>query len=104
MEITDVRIRKISSSDKMKAIVSITFDDMFVVHDIKIIEGPNGLFIDMPSRRAPGGRYRDIAHPINAETRAMIQDTILRTYSALDEALPPGVSVTGVVEISPRAL
>lgn len=80
MQITDIRIRKISQDGKMKAIVSITFNNAFVVHDIKIIEGERGLFIAMPSRRTSDGEYRDIAHPINSETRDYIQDTILRKY------------------------
>lgn len=80
MEITDIRIRKISKDGKMKAIVSITFDSAFVVHDIKIIEGEKGLFIAMPSRRTADGEYRDIAHPINSETRDKIQETILRKF------------------------
>lgn len=80
MKITDVRLRKISEEGKMKAIVSVTFDDAFVVHDIKIIEGQNGLFIAMPSRKMADGEFRDIAHPINAETRQKIQDAIFVEY------------------------
>ena len=80
MNITDVRIRKINDEGKMKAVVSITFDDEFVVHDIKIIEGQNGLFIAMPSRKATDGEYRDIAHPINSATRDKIQRIILDKY------------------------
>ena len=80
MEITDVRVRKIDSEGKMKAVVSVTFDNEFVVHDIKIIESQNGLFIAMPSRKAPDGEFRDIAHPINAETRGKIQTAILDKY------------------------
>lgn len=80
MQITAVRIRKISKEGKMKAVVSITLDDVFVVHDIKVIEGEKGLFIAMPSRRAGDGEYRDIAHPINSETREMIQGIILDEY------------------------
>ena len=80
MTITDVRVRKIASEGKMKAIVSVTFDNEFVVHDIKVIEGQNGLFIAMPSRKTPTGGYRDIAHPINPEVRAMFQDKILEAY------------------------
>ncbi|WP_353094436.1 septation regulator SpoVG [Tissierella praeacuta] len=80
MKITDVRLRKISEEGKMKAIVSVTFDEEFVVHDIKIIEGQNGLFVAMPSRRMADGEFRDIAHPINAETRQKIQDAIFREY------------------------
>ncbi|CAK7041528.1 septation regulator SpoVG [Tissierella carlieri] len=80
MKITDVRLRKISEEGKMKAIVSVTFDEEFVVHDIKIIEGQNGLFVAMPSRKMADGEFRDIAHPINAETRQKIQEAIFREY------------------------
>ena len=80
MEITDVRIRKISTDGKMKAIVSVTFDNEFVVHDIKVIEGENGLFIAMPSRKTPDGEFKDIAHPINTTTREKIQTSILNAY------------------------
>ncbi|HAE91620.1 MULTISPECIES: septation regulator SpoVG [Tissierella] len=80
MNITDVRLRKISEEGKMKAIVSVTFDEEFVVHDIKIIEGQNGLFVAMPSRKMADGEFRDIAHPINAETRQKIQDAIFKEY------------------------
>ena len=80
MNITDVRIRKISAEDKMKAIVSVTFENQFVVHDIKVIEGQNGLFIAMPSRKTPDGEFKDIAHPINTETREQIQKAILDEY------------------------
>lgn len=80
MQITDVRIRKISSEGKMKAIVSVTFDNEFVVHDIKVIDGQNGLFIAMPSRKTPEGEFKDIAHPINTETREKIQNSILEEY------------------------
>ncbi|NLY77888.1 MAG: septation regulator SpoVG [Tissierellia bacterium] len=80
MQVTDVRIRKITDEGKMKAIVSVTLDGEFVVHDIKIIDGQNGLFIAMPSRRMSDGEFRDIAHPINAETRKKIQDAIFEEY------------------------
>ncbi|NLC66973.1 MAG: septation regulator SpoVG [Clostridium sp.] len=80
MNITDVRIRKINSDGKMKAIVSVTFDEEFVVHDIKVIDGQNGLFIAMPSRKTPDGEFKDIAHPINTETREKIQTAILSKY------------------------
>jgi len=80
MKITDVRVRKITKEGKMKAIVSITIDDEFVVHDIKVIEGEKGLFIAMPSKKATDGEYRDIAHPINSETREGIQRIILESY------------------------
>ncbi len=80
MQITDVRVRKITKEGKMKAIVSITLDDEFVVHDIKVIEGEKGLFIAMPSKKAADGEYRDIAHPINSSTREHIQRIILESY------------------------
>ncbi len=82
MQITDVRIRKVEKEGKMRAVVSITIDDEFVVHDIKVIEGEKGLFIAMPSRKAMDGEYRDIAHPINSETRERIQQIILERYRA----------------------
>ena len=82
MQITDVRVRKIEKAGKMKAIVSITIDNEFVVHDIKVIEGEKGLFIAMPSRKAADGEYRDIAHPINSGTRDMIQSIILDKYES----------------------
>lgn len=80
MEITDVRVRKVTAEGKMKAIVSVTFDNEFVVHDIKVIEGQNGLFIAMPSRKTPDGEFKDIAHPINTQTREKIQKFILDEY------------------------
>ena len=80
MQITDVRIRRVEKEGKMKAVVSITIDEEFVVHDIKIIEGEKGLFIAMPSRKAADGEYRDIAHPINPGTRERIQKLILEKY------------------------
>ena len=80
MEITDVRIRKVSDEGKMKAIVSITFDDEFVVHDVKIIEGQNGLFVAMPSRKMGEGDFRDIAHTLLSETRNKIKDAIFAEY------------------------
>ena len=85
MTITDVRIRKIAAEGKMKAIVSITFDNEFVVHDIKVIEGQNGLFIAMPSRKTPDGEFKDIAHPINTDTREKVQSSILKAYEAAVE-------------------
>lgn len=82
MEITDVRIRKIEAEGKMKAVVSVTFDNEFVVHDIKVIESQSGLFIAMPSRKTPDGEFRDIAHPINADTREKIQKVILEKFES----------------------
>lgn len=80
MQITDIRIRSVEKEGKMKAVVSITIDDEFVVHDIKIIEGEKGMFIAMPSRKAADGEYRDIAHPINTATRERLQSMILSKY------------------------
>lgn len=85
MKITDVRIRKVEKEGKMRAVASITIDDEFVVHDIKVIEGEKGLFIAMPSRRAADGEYRDIAHPINSQTRDSIQRIILEKYQSESE-------------------
>ncbi len=85
MNITDIRIRKINSEGKMKAIVSVTIDDMFVVHDMKVIEGQSGLFVAMPSRKTPDGEYKDIAHPINTEAREMIQGKILEAYNNMPD-------------------
>ncbi len=80
MNITDVRVRKVNVEGKMRAIVSVTLDNEFVVHDIKVIEGENGLFIAMPSKKGNNGEYRDIAHPINSATREKIQQLILEAY------------------------
>ena len=88
MQITDVRVRKIEKEGKMKAIVSITMDNEFVIHDIKVIEGEKGLIIAMPSRKAADGEYRDIAHPINSATRDMIQSVILSKYEMTAMDLP----------------
>lgn len=82
MQVTDVRVRRVEKEGKMKAIVSITLDNEFVIHDIKVIEGEKGLFIAMPSRKAADGEYRDIAHPINSGTREMIQSIILDKYES----------------------
>ena len=82
MEITDVRVRRINSEGRMRAVVSITFDDAFVVHDIKVIEGTDRLFIAMPSRKTPDGEFKDIAHPINMAMRESIQNAVLAAYNA----------------------
>ena len=84
MKITDVRVRKLAKEGKMRAVVSITIDNLFVVHDIKVIEGDKGLFIAMPSKKTGDGEFRDIAHPINSEAREMIQE---RIFSAYEEAM-----------------
>ena len=88
MQITDVRVRKVAKEGKLKAVVSITIDDEFVVNDIKVIEGEKGLFIAMPSKKAMDGEYRDIAHPINSGTREKIQSTILGKYEEALEKEP----------------
>ena len=88
MQATDIRIRKINTEGRMKAIVSITFDDAFAVHDIKVVEGDKGLFVAMPSKRMPDGEYKDIAHPISSEVREMVQTAVLKEYErALAELL-----------------
>ncbi|MEG1478306.1 MAG: septation regulator SpoVG [Clostridiales bacterium] len=84
MNITDVRVRKLLSEGKMKAIVSVTFDDAFVIHDVKVVSGQNGIFVAMPSRKTPSGEFRDIAHPISQEAREMLQTKVLEKY---EEAL-----------------
>ena len=88
MQITDVRVRKVAKEGKLKAVVSITMDEEFVVHDIKVIEGEKGLFIAIPSKKAVDGEYRDIAHPINSETREKIQSIILENYEKVLEEAP----------------
>ena len=88
MQITDVRVRKVAKEGKLKAVVSITMDEEFVVHDIKVIEGEKGLFIAMPSKKAVDGEYRDIAHPINSEPREKIQSIILENYEKVLEEAP----------------
>lgn len=85
MTITDVRIRKVAKDGRLKAIVSITLDNAFVVHDIKVIEGEKGLFIAMPSKKTLEGEYRDVAHPINTETRDMLQELVLAKYDEIKD-------------------
>ena len=85
MQITDIRVRKINAEGRMKAVVSVTFDDAFVVHDIKVIEGQDKLFIAMPSRKTPEGDFKDIAHPINADTREILHSSILKKYQEILE-------------------
>ncbi len=102
MNITDVRVRKVAKQGKMRAIVSITLDNEFVIHDIKVIDGDKGLFIAMPSKKSADGEYRDIAHPINSDTRRLIQDTVLKAYEESsdevidDRPVDNGESVQGV--------
>ncbi len=86
MNITDVRLRKVGEEGKLKAIASVTFDDEFVVHDIKVIDGQNGLFIAMPSRKIGNGEFRDVAHPLSSETRNKIKDAIFEEYEKAPEA------------------
>lgn len=81
MEITDVRVRKLNSEGKLKAVVSITFDNEFVVHDVKVVEGTSGLFVAMPSRKTPEGDFRDIAHPISTPAREKIQTRVFEEYN-----------------------
>ncbi len=88
MQITDIRVRKISKENKMRAVVSITLDNEFVIHDIKVIDGEKGLFIAMPSKKSTDGEYRDIAHPINSETRESIQRQILEAYEKAEDPEP----------------
>jgi len=86
VEVTDVRLRRVSAEGKMRAIASITFDDEFVVHDVRIIDGNNGLFVAMPSKRTSDGEFRDIAHPINSKTREKIQSAVLKEYESREES------------------
>ncbi|MBE7026588.1 MAG: septation protein SpoVG [Ruminococcaceae bacterium] len=95
MEITDIRVRKINAEGKMKAVVSVTFDNAIVVHDIKIIDGQEKLFIAMPSRKTPDGEFKDIAHPINAQVREYLENAILEKY---ESALAEEASATESVE------
>lgn len=80
MDITDIRIRKVAGDGKLKAYVTVTFDAAFVVHNVKVIQGESGIFIAMPSRRTKNGEYKDVAHPINSEFRAVLQEKILAEY------------------------
>ena len=89
MEITDIRIKKVPSEGKMKAVASVTFDHAFAVHDVKVIEGPEKLFVAMPSRRTPDGEYRDIAHPINSDMRNMLESKVLAAYDAIEDEPAP---------------
>lgn len=89
MEITDIRIKKVASEGKMKAVASVIFDNAFAVHDVKVIEGPEKLFVAMPSRRTPDGEYRDIAHPINSDMRNMLESKVLAAYDAIEDEPAP---------------
>ncbi|WP_088810762.1 MULTISPECIES: septation regulator SpoVG [Listeria] len=85
MQVTDVRLRRVETDGRMRAIASITLDEEFVVHDIRVIDGNNGLFVAMPSKRGVDGEFRDIAHPINSDTRGKIQDVVLAEYERVGE-------------------
>lgn len=85
MNITDIRVRKINLEGRMKAIVSVTFDDALVIHDVKVVEGDKGLFVAMPSKKMPDGEYKDIAHPISSQAREIIQNAVLQVYEAAKE-------------------
>ncbi|MBN2794429.1 MAG: septation regulator SpoVG [Clostridia bacterium] len=100
MNITDVRIRKLKDDGKMKAVVSVTFEEAFVVHDIKIIEGQNGLFVAMPSRKVGESDYRDIAHPINSEMRNLLQDVIFDAYEKAKEDMDDRIEETFLASTS----
>lgn len=99
MNITDVRLRKLPTEGKLKAIVSVTFDNEFVLHDIKIIEGKESLFLAMPSRRLTNGEYRDIAHPINAEARKELEDVVFKEYYSVKEQLDQEENEAEVIEV-----
>lgn len=88
MKVTDVRLRKIQTDGRMKALVSITLDEAFVIHDLRVIEGNSGLFVAMLSKRTPDGEFRDIAHPINSDMRQEIQDAVMKVYDETDEVIP----------------
>ena len=88
MKVTDVRLRKIQTDGRMKALVSITLDEAFVIHDLRVIERNSGLFVAMPSKRTPDGEFRDIAHPINSDMRQEIQDAVMKVYDETDEVIP----------------
>ena len=95
MDITDIRVRKISLDSKMKAVVSVTFDNSLVIHDIKVIEGNDKLFVAMPSRKTPEGEFKDIAHPINADMRDRLEHEIMKKYQSVlieDSAMADSVN------------
>lgn len=86
MKVTDVRVRLVTSESRLRGIVTVTFDDSFVVHDIRVIEGENGIFVAMPSKKMPNGGFRDIAHPIHQEMRKAVEDAIIKAYEAAVES------------------
>jgi len=98
VEITDVRLRRIETEGKLRAYVSITFDDSFVVHDLRVIDGNKGMFVAMPSKRLPNGDHKDIAHPINTEIREKIQNAVLEVYQKEVEETPQKKEVETEVE------
>jgi stage V sporulation protein G len=85
VKITEVRAKRIRGNNRLKGIAAITIDECFVIHELRIIDGKNGLFVAMPSRKMPNGEYKDVAHPINTETRNMIEKEVLDTFNALPE-------------------
>lgn len=97
MKVTDVRMRKLVTDSRMKALVSITLDEAFVIHDLRVIEGNNGLFVAMPSKRTSDGEFRDISHPINSEMRQEIQEAVMKVYDET-EAVEPGTNTVDVAE------
>ncbi|MDS3925215.1 stage V sporulation protein G [Staphylococcus sp. HMSC072E01] len=103
MKVTDVRLRKIQTDGRMKALVSITLDEAFVIHDLRVIEGNSGLFVAMPSKRTPDGEFRDIAHPINSEMRQEIQDAVMKVYDETDEVIPDKNASSDVTKESDEA-
>ena len=103
MEVTNIRLRKVETEGRMRAIVSITLDDAFVIHDLRVIDGNNGLFVAMPSKRTREGEFRDIAHPINVEMRAKIQDKILAAYAEADVTEASALQ-QDAEEVQPEAL
>jgi stage V sporulation protein G len=96
VNITDIRIRKVAADGKLKAYVTVTFDDCFVVHNVKVIEGKNGAFIAMPSRKTKTGEYKDVAHPINSDFRGLLQTRILEEYQKVEDLPDVG---SGNIEI-----
>ncbi len=102
MEITDVRLRRIETEGKLRAYVSITFDDSFVVHDLRVIDGTKGMFVAMPSKRLPNGDHKDIAHPINTEIREKIQNAVLEVYQKEVEEAPQKKEVETEVEVEEK--
>jgi len=103
VEITDVRLRRIETEGKLRAYVSITFDDSFVVHDLRVIDGTKGMFVAMPSKRLPNGDHKDIAHPINTEIREKIQNAVLEVYQKEVEEAPQKKEVeTEVTEVEEK--